>query len=163
MAGMQVKLYKTKSPRNKINKSLSKNPKVFTGMKFLNDGDLDVTNPTIIVNMDDDVASNIGYNYMYIPRLSRYYWIEKITTEGAFMKITGKSDPLMSFRSDILRKSQIVGRISDKNKANLYLQDSELPLETTSDYYSIPFGEKVEDPNCINVILETAGKGGTPA
>ena len=155
---MTVTLYSTSDPPNKVKKTL-KTPKQISNVIFKEDNCLDVTTPTLIVNMYDDVLEYAKYNYVYIPKFTRYYYIEKMSTIGTRAEIQCKVDPLMSFKNDIIGSVQYVTRSQNIN--NRYMVDNLLPISSKHLYTIIPFGDKAYDENCINVILETAGKGGT--
>jgi hypothetical protein len=127
---------------------------------FKNDNCLDVIHPTVIVRFSDNIVNMSNFNYMEIPIFTRYYFIESITANGGLVEITGRSDPLTSFKNDIKNSTQIIARTSNKNISNMYLTDNEFPIEVQNDYHIKNFGNAVSDSNCVHVILETAGKGG---
>ncbi len=63
-------LYKTLSPRNKVNKTLQ-NSTVINGAHI---DKVDVLNPTITLS----TTTLLDFNYAYIEELNRYYFIERI-------------------------------------------------------------------------------------
>lgn len=156
---MDVVFYNVSDPPNKVSKTL-KNKKTFENVRFKNDKALDILNPTIVLNNSEEIADYAIYNYCYIGKFTRYYYIVGMSTSGSLVEFTCKSDPLMSFKGDILGSLQYVSR--SENIDNRYLVDNLLPISSKHLYTIIPFGDKAYDENCINVILETAGKGGNP-
>lgn len=159
---MYVYLFSTPSAPNVVDKQKIKpaDGLRLEGVVFKDNNSLDVLNPTVVFNTNNNLVDMSKYNYMRIPIFTRYYFIEKVSTRGALIEVTGKSDPLTSFKNDIKNSTQIIARTSNKNIANMYLTDNEFPVEVQNDYHIKNFGNAVSDSNCIHVILETAGKGG---
>ena len=160
---MNVNLYSVSDPPNKIKKTLGNSLEI-TNVRFVDDDALNVTNPTIIIdistleNVENDVSFLATYNYAKIPKFSRYYYITNMSTEGARVVISCEVDPLMSFASDILASSQYITR--SETQQNRYIVDPLLPIESRHKYYCKEFTDSVYDSHCHNVILETIGKGG---
>ena len=154
---MNITLYNTSDPPNKVNKSL-KNSKQLTRVLFKEEGALDIINPTLLIQISDAIVDYAQYNYCYIPDLGRYYYIETIKTRGTLVEISCKCDVLKSFKNDIIGSLQYVSR--SENLINRYLVDASLPISSKHLYTIQPFGDKAYDENCVSVILETAGKGG---
>ena len=159
---MDILLYNVSDSPNVVNKSGIKQSqgKRISGVRFKEENALDVVNPKILLNLTEEVAKISAYNYVEIPRFTRYYFIDDISTRGGLVEISCRCDVLTSFAKDIKRSSQLVARCSNKKLSKQYMTDSEYPLETRNDYYVKNFGSQVSDPNCIYCILETAGKGG---
>jgi hypothetical protein len=155
---MKVQFYKNSSTSNTLDKSISGNKQI--DATFNRDDHLDVMNPIIIFKMTSDVKDIIKYNYCYIPDLKRYYYIDKISTEGGLVKMECRVDVLMSFRQDIKASKQYVIR-SQKRNPSPYLEDNMLPIKSKHNYKSIAFGDEVDNKICGYVILATAGDGGT--
>ena len=161
---MDVELYKTTDPPNKVTKSLN-NKLDITGVRFKDDETLNVVNPTIIINIsalentENDASFLADFNYVRIPKLSRYYYITNMSTIGGLIIVECKSDPLMSFKSDIYGSNQYISR--SQKWRNDYIVDNLLPIHSDNRYLIKPFTDPVSDPSCNHVILETIGKGGT--
>lgn len=81
--------------------------------------DFDIINPRIPLAMAAGAASNpTGYNYMYVPAWSRYYWIERWAFEGGLWTAYGAVDVLASWRQQIGATSAYILRAaSAKNGA----------------------------------------------
>ena len=154
---MNVNLYNVSDPPNKISKKLN-DKLVIENVRFKNEGTLDVLNPIIIIQLSDEISDYIKYNYVEIPKFTRYYWITSITTSGGLVEISCKVDPLMSFKNDIIGSLQYVSRSENVN--NRYLVDNLLPISSKHLFTIQPFGDSVYDENCTYLLLETAGKGG---
>lgn len=159
---MNVDLYKNSAPPNRIDKSSSlKNKTIFEDVRFIENGALDILNPSVLMKISNDIADIAKYNYMYIPKFSRYYYIDKISTEGELIRIDGRVDVLMSHKKDILASKQYVIRSQSRNPSP-YLEDNMLPIKSTHNYTSVPFGIDVDNIHNGRIILATAGEGGTP-
>jgi hypothetical protein len=164
---MHVHLFKNSAPPNKVNKSGNLSKKVvFEGMNFTEKGALDILNPTILIRYGDsdndirDIEDIAVFNYMYIPKFNRYYYIDSISTEGALIRISGRCDVLHSHKKDILNSTQYVLRQETYNNSP-YLDDNMLPISSKHNYVGKAFGRKVADVTCGRVILATTGNGGT--
>lgn len=157
---MHVSLYKNQSPPNKVNKKIT-GEKEFTGVIFTERDTLDILNPTIVVKMSNEASDVSKYNYMFINKFNRYYYIDSISAEGGLWRIVGRVDPLMSHKKDILESKQYVIR-QETNNNSPYLDDNMLPISSQHNYVGKEFGRNVADITCGRIILATTGKGGTP-
>lgn len=92
---MQIKLYTTKSERNRLTKVLN-NEVTLTGNL---ERACDIVNPIIVLEYDATLATK---NYVYIADYGRYYFISNIVFDDETMIIYMHCDVLMSFRADIL-------------------------------------------------------------
>ena len=130
---MIAKTYNTNDSTNTINKSLD----------FISDIDVkfkeevNIYNPNIMLKYDD----LINFNYMYIDKFKRYYFIEDIEVfPNKIYKLTLKCDVLMSFKDDILNS---YGNITTQTNYN--------------DYYNFDYSSEVRKETNIynsNVILD---------
>ena len=81
-----------------------------------------VMNPQIIIEY-----GVIDFNYIYIPLLNRYYYInEIISVRNNLWRIKLNCDVLMSFKTEILNLECYISRNEYKN--NPYIEDTLLPL-----------------------------------
>ena len=120
-----VRLYKTNSKTLQIGKVLT-DEKVKRGLwqeatSFLH--------PTFRFAKDDDLLS---YNYAYIPRFNRYYFITDVIPDGVYTVCKLDVDPLESNKENILNSTQLIGR--QEKDFNLYLIDSEIPAYQSEKY-----------------------------
>lgn len=157
---MNIRLYNISDNPNKVAKSADKNGGVVVeNVRFLDDNSLNVLTPTLLLNINIDLSECIKYNYVYIPKTARFYYITNISTRGGLVYIETRVDVLKSFQSDIERSKQYILRQEEKYK-NPYLLDNLLPVTSEHNYLAKPFGAYVDDRTCGRVILETAGTGG---
>lgn len=94
---------------------------------------------------DSDGAELIGetdalkvFNYAYIPEFRRYYYLNNIRAEvtGVYT-ISLSSDPLMSFRANLLNLSALIAR--NEYDYNSKAEDSLMPFELSEDVsYWVP-------------------------
>lgn len=158
---MQVILYKNSAPPNKVNKSANlSGSKDYHNCIFTQKNALDILHPSVLLDMNIDIGDVRKYNYMYIPKFSRYYFIDSISAEGGLIRIDGRCDVLMSHKTDILKSKQYILR-QEKNNNSPYLDDNMLPISSKHNYKGDVFGRKVADVTCGRVILATTGNGGT--
>lgn len=155
---MNIHLYKTNLPtKENINKTLS-DELIIENVVFDRRATLDVLNPTVILNGFNDISESVqinGYNMLYIPKLKRYYFIDKIYYNNGLLHITCTCDSLYTFKQSIYNSTQYIGR--QQTKANKYLVDSSLPIHSDNKYLVRAFGKAVIDKYCSHAILETAG------
>lgn len=164
---MNVKFYHTSSPTNKVVKQLSADTaeSVYTEVRFTEDETMSILHPVIVLNGISNIQDITKYNYFYIPKFTRYYYISDIKTRGSLVYVSGDCDVLMSWRDDIKASNQYISR--QENAPELYnlskyYVDNMLPISSKKVYAVEPFGSAVDDRQCYHVILETVGKGGTP-
>lgn len=89
----------------------------------------------------------IGYNYCYVSRFSRYYFITDITSEKDYWYVSCTCDVLASFRSQILSGSHYVLRSA--SNYDEYIVDPVYPSKTneTGEFvYGSVDGTSVTDP-----------------
>lgn len=156
---MNIHLYKTKTPtKENINKKLT-DEKIIENVVFKQHGSLDVLTPTVILNGFNDMTQDVelnGYNMLYIPKLKRYYFIDKMYYNNGLLHINCSCDSLYTFRSSIKHSTQYVVR--QQNNANKYIVDNKLPIHSDNSYVAKAFGQEIIDKRCIHAILETCGQ-----
>ena len=101
---MEILLYKTTNANNDLNKTITDKVELVGALRDASS----IITPSILIQ-----CNPIGYNYAYIPKFGRYYYIKNITSfvKGAFI-IDLKCDVLMSFKEEILNMSGIVSRLT---------------------------------------------------
>ena len=158
---MNVKLYNISDNPNKVKKSADKDGgTLIENVRFKDEDALNVLNPTLVLKLSDEISDCFKYNYLYIPKAARFYYITNISTRGGLVFIETKVDVLMSFADDILSSNQYVSRTESESYANGLIVDNLLPIHSDHLFYIKPFGDSVYDETCNYCILETAGKGG---
>ena len=93
-------------------------------------------NPVLDLHITD--SGNIACNYIYIPSLSRYYYVESVDVISAdYIRYKLREDVLMSWQSLIRQQSAFVSRCENSNNKDV-LTDERLPLEdkVTCIYYT---------------------------
>ena len=157
---MNVIFYNIGDPPEKVTKITDANEgTVIEGVNFIQDEALDIERPKIVLNRNVEIAKNVHFTYCRIPKLGRYYFITKITTVGGLMVYELEVDPLQSFRSDILNSTQYI--IRSEKFHNVLITDPLLPFHSDHNILIKEFDENVFDKECVHVILETIGQGGT--
>lgn len=129
---LTLKLYKNSSPVEKIGKNLT--GELNLGDILLKDG-TSVLTPVLRVHTGQDIFQ---YNYMYIPELSRYYFIDDIVSvNNDIWEISGHVDVLETYKQGILTNSVVLRR--QENKFNTYLNDERWPVYTYDDVITFKF------------------------
>ena len=116
-----VKIYINSSGPDYISKTLSGETSIDCDFK----APVDIENPTIYVSGTD---SYDGYNYCYIAEFGRYYFMVPVAGTAQTLTFQCKSDPLMSFASQIKNCPAVISR--NPWHWDLYIQDPKLPVET---------------------------------
>ena len=116
---MTIKTYRFLGDSRKIDKTL-------TLVKTYSNADIvvnmDIQSPIISLQLDS-FTDVINFNYLYIPELRRYYYVDNSTIrEDGFVQIQCKVDVLKSFKTDILASTQYVER--QENKCSYQVPDN---------------------------------------
>ena len=133
---MTCTLYTNKQDKATLKKTLSGGRGYSITFK---DDNIDIINPTIIIS--SDIGTLNSYNYVYLPNLNRYYFIDGFTSLfGKRTELSLSVDVLMSWQSDILKMSVIADRST--NKGNKQMTDPLLPTlnKTTKSVYRLSNG-----------------------
>ena len=144
---MTITLMSTSSPPNYVNKSVT-TVATLTGT---------LRQPTSVVDpiVTVEIASPVGFNYVYIPDFNRYYFVKGIVSEkNTLVSISMHVDVLMSYKSNIMSAQAIVKR--QEYKFNLYLDDGIFKSYQNSRHKTIPFPNGFAD---FSYILALAGNG----
>ena len=143
---VNVKFYITGDNPNVMHKSLSEIASV----------DCDIKEPVSKESPEIFVQGNlIGVNYAYIAEYGRYYWVYPKGEHGIRTRLQLESDPLMSFKADILASPAVIAR--NPWHFDLYVPDPKLPIEarTASAILEFPNNPFNGTNNCY--ILTTLG------
>ena len=104
---MEIKFYTTKSEFNRLEKTLENEITLEGNFK----NEVDIMAPIICVKN----TSIAGANYVHIPDLGRYYFIDKIEiTRTQLLTIFLSLDVLMSYKDEI-KKLEVIVRSSKSN------------------------------------------------
>ena len=141
---MIVKTYNTESSLNTINKVIN----FVTDIDVKFKDEVNIYNPTIVLKYDE----LIDFNYMYIDKFKRYYFIETVEVfPNKIYNLTLKCDVLMSFKDDILNSYGNVITQTNYNKYYDYNSMSEVIKEV--DIINSDVIQEYED----SMILVTIG------
>lgn len=150
---MEVILYKNSSENNVIGKSLAQIKSVECNLK----NDVSVINPTLILAYTENI---LGSNYCFIPKFSRYYFIDEIvpiTADRCIVKC--RVDVLESFKDNILDLECIINKQKGVESSNLYIDDGSYCFLNKENNSVINFPNGFIDDG--EFILITAGGGGS--
>ena len=149
---MTIKTYRFLGDSRKIDKSLTL-VKTYSNADIV--GNMDIQSPIISLQLDS-FTEVINFNYIYIPELRRYYYVENSTIrEDGFVQIQCKVDVLKSFKTDILASTQYVER--QQNKCTYQLPDNLYNIKSNRNLTIKNFGSEIINPN-YDFILTTYGK-----
>lgn len=113
---MEIKLYKTSSPRKKLVKELS------DGITLA--GTLRAQSSVMAPAFTVQDVSAIGYNYCYIPDFGRYYYINGINALRAnLFELSLGIDVLMTYAEEIRTNYAIVDKVQNFGAAFNYIND----------------------------------------
>ena len=144
---MNIKLYHTNSPRNKLNKSISLVANI--------DGESNIginENPMRVVLSKGHLQGVQGSNYLYCTDTDKYYYIENYEVQNQTVILTCKVDVLMSFKSQILANTCTISK--NENVSNGYLYDDGYQLLS---YRNIVTKEFPNGFDTNSIILMTVG------
>ena len=117
-----INLYINSSDNNVVDKSLST---VFSNVAYEFKTDTSQTNPILIIDRN---YWNEKINYVYVDELKRYYYVKDVVfSTGKLIMLVCSVDVLMSFKTELKKETAILDR--QEELANLYFNDSELPIE----------------------------------
>ena len=113
---MEIKLYKTSSPRKKLVKDLTDGITLVGTLRAQSS----VMAPTFTVQ---DTAV-VGYNYCCIPDFGRYYYINGINALRAnLFELSLGIDVLMTYAEAIRNNSAIIDKVQSQGTAYKYIND----------------------------------------
>lgn len=113
-----VTLMINSSPKDKIGKTLD----TFGSYECLLKEDTSIVKPTILIGNVENLSA---CNYMYIPALGRYYYIDNIVSvNNGLWAVSGHVDVLETYKDKILSNSAIIEGTERKN-VNKYLYDND--------------------------------------
>lgn len=111
-----VKLYKVTDDERTVSKTLGTAKEYSCTLK----NEQEILSPDVTIQTSDNLSD---YNYMYIERYGRYYFVKPSTTPNGYWRLAGRVDVLMSHRSELLT---LTGTLVRSEKIfNGYLNDPE--------------------------------------
>ena len=112
--------------------------------------DTSIEEPKFLV--DGDIR---GYNYVYIPIFSRFYYIEDIVLRRQMLQeISMKVDVLQSFKTQIRACSGIPMRSGDSDKINYYINDGAIIAQQNTRVFTQKFRK-----NAAHFSFDKTGAG----
>lgn len=109
-----------------------------------------IDNP--VVSFSAQASAIAPLNYAYIDTFGRYYWItDRKSLVNGVCELTLESDPLESFRAQILQRQATITR--NANQFNGYLQDSGYNALAYEGIQYKAFPNAMEDASCILVTV----------
>lgn len=113
-------VYKTNSKTNKIGKTLT-GAKTLTGLW---QEQTSILHPQFLITHDNDIL--VKYNYAYIEKFNRYYFIkDRKPEDGVYDRIFLDVDAAESWKTPILNSYQLINR--QKDAFNMDLIDESIP------------------------------------
>lgn len=147
---MNVNLQVNSSDVNHINKNVTD---VLTASGYLRESS-SVMNPVIM--LECSISSVAGCNYMTIPDFGRSYYITEMeSVRSNLVRVTGKVDPLYTYRNQILANTGIIKR--QQNLWNLYLDDGVFKVYNNPNILTRAFPSGF---SAMSFILAVAGGAG---
>lgn len=111
-----------------------------------------------IEDIEIDIQTSVDLsqaNYMYIPELSRYYFITSIATmRNDYYRLIGHVDVLSTYKTQIRSNNAIIRR--QEQLYNKYLDDNEFKVYSKFDVVTKRFSNSAFTKS-MNYILVTAG------
>lgn len=114
--------------------------------------DSSVIDPVFILSAPTNV---LEANYMYVPTLGRYYFINDTVMSHGKLIISAHVDVLMSYAESIKKLYCMLDRQTNEDMYNLYLTDNMPPLNNPDNIRTIYFDDKLSQTN--NYLLIVAG------
>ena len=144
---MNITLYTTTDDMRTVNKTLS----VVKSVTATPTEPMNVLAPTLIINYDNSVLSA---NYVYIPALNRYYYIDNLDLlKGNRILLSCRVDVLKTYANDIRNCNCICAR-SESIGTPTQIPDKNLPIDPNrEDIVSIVFSN---DPLNVDPQANTA-------
>lgn len=142
---IDIKLYKTNSPRNKIGKTLTS---IGTYSCALKDN-TSILRPVLIIGTSDSLYTA---NYLEIPIFNRKYFIEDIKSIGdGRWEVSAHVDVLDTYKSQILNNRAVISR--QQNLYNLYLNDPDFRTYNNDRIQTLAFSGSDFDKTLSYVLV----------
>ena len=139
--------YTTHSKEHEINKTLQSPVEVNANM---NVSELDIMRPQLLIK-----TANISGNYIYIPKLRRYYFIDtKTNVDNVHTYLTLRCDVLMSWKDEIMNAT---GLIVKSQNGNSYYGGVECECRTASKRYVYTNGQNIFSDSGMLVLVTSEG------
>jgi len=154
---MNAYLYYNKSDKRYMNKTLQsityEGGSDHIDVEFKED--TSITDPTFILRTQSKVLEG---NYIYVPNLNRYYYINDYVVSHQRIYINCHVDVLMSFKNEIKQENVIVSR--QENSYNLYQVDPKMVIYNTPVYRVLKFPGGFDSTGHFVLCVAGASTGG---
>ena len=145
---MEIKLYKTSSPRKKLVKELS------DGITLV--GTLRAQSSVMAPTFTVQGSAVVGYNYCYIPDFGRWYYINGIDAlRSNLYELSLGIDVLMTYAKQILTNEAIIDKVQSGGSSYVYIDDGSIVNTVRHTVETINFPNGFNDHG--EFILITAG------
>ena len=148
---MDAYLYFNKSDKRYMNKDLQ--AITYEGSDHIDvefKEDTSIIDPTFILRTQSKVLEG---NYIYVPNLNRYYFINNYTLSHERIYIECHVDVLMSFKKEIKNENIIVKR--NEKLFNMYLDDNQYKVQNRTAVRTVVFPSGFTGHN---IVLGVVGK-----
>ena len=148
---MDAYLYYNKSDKRYMNKVLE--AITYDGSDHIDvefKEDTSIVDPTFILRTQSKVLEG---NYIYVPNLNRYYFINNYTLSHQRIYIDCHVDVLMSFKKEIKNENVIVKR--NEKLFNMYLDDNQYKVQNRTAVRTVVFPSGFTGHN---IVLGVVGK-----
>lgn len=128
---MDAVFYKTDDDRRHVPKKLTNEKSIDIRLK---EEDFSIINPVIFLSG----TNFVGYNYVYISKFKRYYFVENVKTElDSLITLELSVDVLQSYWDNVKNVKCVIER--QENLSSPYFVDSMMPIrsDSTIDQYVI--------------------------
>lgn len=130
---MTAILYNNVSDNREINKNITEISTIDLTLYL----DTNVLNPVFKVK-----TFNNNGNYLYVPVLNRYYYINNYTLSNQCVYLHCSVDVLMSYKTDILNSTCLISRAENDYNDNII--DTLAPMTGNTVYTVKNFGENIK-------------------
>lgn len=145
---MQLTLYRTSDPKNKVNKALS-NVATISGEPHENISDTEFS----LIFTTSQLSNIKSANYCYVPETRRYYYISpNYEIENSTVIVHFSEDVLMTLKSQLLAQTCTISR--NENLSNAYLIDNGYQLLGYKNIVAKKFAHSLDNDT---IILMTVG------
>lgn len=115
---MLIKFYNYNDNFNNLNKELNND----TDLEVLLKDVTDIIRPTLTLNFN----GTFDFNYCYIPKINRYYFIDKVNIfRNNIIKVELQLDVLVSYKNQILNAKANIVETDNKLYGNSYNSNNE--------------------------------------
>ena len=144
---MNIKLYKTNSPKNKVLKSLT----LIADMDGESNISIDERNVSFVLK-STNLANVKNSNYLYSTTTGKYYYILDYEIKNQTITLKCKEDVLMSYKTEILAQTCTISK--NEKYSNSYLYDDGYQLLAYKNIVTKTFPGGLTDNS---IILMTVG------